>query len=83
MRYILDSNSISVFKNYYPTTFPSFWELVDGIVAEGTLMSVREVFNELQRDNRAAFVLDWAKRNRAIFPIPTDDETAVVGQILV
>lgn len=82
MIYIVDTSSFSVFRNYYPSAFPSFWEGVNALVEDGTIRSVREVFNELQNDNRVAFIQEWAKDHREIFLTPTQAEIDAVTGIL-
>jgi hypothetical protein len=79
---VLDTNSLSVLRNYYPATFPTLWVNLDGLVANGDLVSVREALRELENDNRVTFVQEWAKKNKAVFYTPTDAELEVVGQIL-
>lgn len=80
--YVFDTNSFSVLKNYYPDLFPSLWKLVDELVDAGTIVSVAEVLNELQNDNRDESVIEWAKDHRAVFAKPSDDELVVVQRIL-
>lgn len=82
MIFIFDTNSFSVFRNYYRSAFPSFWEGIDGLAADGTVRSVREVLNELQNDNRVVFIQKWASEHRAIFATPTQAELEAVTEIL-
>lgn len=82
MTAVLDTSSLSVLKSYYPTTFPSLWARFDGLVEDGSILSVREVFNELENDNRITFVLDWAKQHKPIFSTPSDAELLAVAKIL-
>lgn len=82
MIYVFDTNSFSVFRNYYPSRFPSLWTNLDALTADGTIVSVREAFNELQNDNRVAFIQEWAKQHRGIFVTPTNAELLIVSQIL-
>ncbi len=56
MTYVLDNNSLRVLGNYYPTRFPTLWQSVDRLVANGRLISTREVRNELDRLNRSDFI---------------------------
>ncbi len=82
MIFIVDTSSFSVFRNYYPSAFPSFWEGVNALVEDGTIRSVKEVFNELQNDNRVAFIQEWASEHRGIFFTPTQAEIEAVKAIL-
>ncbi|MBI5185090.1 MAG: DUF4411 family protein [Nitrospinae bacterium] len=48
MRYVFDSGAlIDLFNNFYPERFPSLWEKFDRLVNDGTIISVREVYNEI------------------------------------
>jgi hypothetical protein len=70
--YVFDSSTlIDIFRYYYPSRFPSFWEKFDQAVDAETIISVREVRNEIlgQRKDRLS---DWAKAHRNFFASPTD-----------
>ena len=82
MIFVLDTNSLSVLRNYYPASFPSLWSEITAVTQNGTLRSVREVYNELLNDNRSPFVQEWAKQNKAIFARPSRDEISAVREIL-
>ena len=45
---VLDTNSFRVFGNYYPESFPSFWDEIEKLVADGLLVSYREVAKEME-----------------------------------
>lgn len=79
--YVFDSSSIRVLRNYYPDRFPSFWKLFDEAAAIGLVVSVREVYNELQFQLSGTWLWDWVQRHKSLFPQPTADETAFVGEI--
>lgn len=78
--YIVDSNSFIVISNYYPASFPSFWENLNELVAGGRMVSVREVFKELE-GHRSRHLVAWIERNQTIFASPTEAEMSAVGQI--
>lgn len=82
MKYVFDTGAFIVLKNYYPTTFTTLWGRIDALAANGTIVSVREVFNELHNYNDVDFIQDWAKQHKAIFAKPSNDELLVVQQIL-
>lgn len=82
MSYVFDTGAFIVLKNYYPTTFPTLWARLDRFAGDGTIVSVREVFNELHNYNDADFIQDWAKQHRRIFAKPGNDELLVVQKIL-
>lgn len=81
MVYILDSNSFRVLENYYPATFPSFWEQFDAVVAEGRCASVSEVERELERYAARKHLIDWIAANKSIFHTPETDEMDYVAEI--
>lgn len=82
MIYVVDTSSFVVLKNYYPGTFATLWGRINKLAADGTLVSVREVFRELQSYNDSDFIQDWAKEHRPIFAPPASAELAIVQQIL-
>ena len=82
MIYVFDTSAFIVLKNFYPTTFPTLWQRIDAFASDGTIISVREVFNELHNYNDEDFIQDWAKQYKAIFLKPENDELLVVQQIL-
>ena len=81
MTFVIDTNSLAVLKNYYPTTFASLWQEIDGLVARGELVSVEEVYNESQRRLDSTHLSEWVERNRSIFAPPTAEEMAFVAEI--
>lgn len=81
MIYILDTNSFEVVGNYFPGRFPTFWERFEAAVADNTVRSVREVYNEVQERARKEWLRDWARQNRSIFRQPTPKETEFVAEI--
>ena len=82
MTYVFDTGPFIVLKNYYPGTFTTLWNRIDLLAGKGTIVSVREVFNELHNYNDVDFIQDWAKQHKAIFDKPSNDELLIVRQIL-
>ena len=82
MIYVFDTSAFIVLKNFYPATFATLWNRIDALVANGTIVSVREVFNELHNYNDADFIQDWTKQQKAVFDKPSNAELLVVQQIL-
>jgi len=82
MIYVFDTGAFIVFKNFYPSTFPTLWGRLDALAGSGTVISVREVFNELHNYNDADFIQDWAKQHKALFAKPSNAELLIVQQIL-
>lgn len=70
MAYVFDTNSFIVIGHYYPQQFPSFWNKFDQAVEIGKIISVREVFRELDQDASVPHLSDWIKQHRNIFTTP-------------
>lgn len=81
MVYVLDTSSLIVFKNYYPATFPSLWSHISDLIKAEQLISVKEVFRELDGELDSDYVRDWAKTNASIFKTPSPEELAFVSRI--
>lgn len=81
MVYILDTNSIRVIGNYYPDRFPSFWERFDNSVEQEKIVSVREVYRELDYQITKPYLREWVDDHKVMFLIPTQEETNFVSQI--
>lgn len=82
MIYVFDTNSLSVLKNFYPESFPSFWRQWEELVSDGTITSVQEVKRELDNRDGTDFLQAWVKRNKAMFAAPSSEEFMMVQQIL-
>lgn len=81
MQYVFDTNSFRVLENYYPERFPSFWINFNEVVDAGTVISVREVYNEVENQVRPTWLREWVKQRRAIFLTPGSTETEFVADI--
>jgi hypothetical protein len=81
MVFVFDTSSFRVFGHYFPHRFPTIWDNINALVTEERLISVREVFNELNAGGNKPFNLDWIKINRKIFLTPTQEEMVFVGEI--
>jgi hypothetical protein len=82
MIYMFDTSSIRSLQHFYPNVFKTIWYRLDGLVQKQKLISTREVWNELGRQNVSADVLAWAKQNKQIFTTPDAAELLFVAQIL-
>ncbi len=82
MKYVFDTGAFIVLRNFYPATFPSLWKGIDELAESATILSVREVFHELQNFNDADFIQEWARQHKAIYAIPTKEELLVVQELL-
>jgi len=83
MIYIFDTSSLIVTGHYFPERFPSFWKKFDAFVSNGNIVSVREVFNELNAQGVRPHLYDWIKSHQDKFFTPTAEETSFVNQIFV
>jgi ABC-type uncharacterized transport system YnjBCD substrate-binding protein len=79
--YVFDNSPLSVlFRNYYRGRFPTLWKNFDKLIANGGIISTREVVREIE-DSSIAELRDWAKNNPTIFTIPTAAEGTFVAKI--
>jgi hypothetical protein len=70
---------VTIFKNYYPERFPSFWDKFYDYIDGGYISSVREVRKEIAvQDDR---LNSWSKSNPHLFPIPSVDELRFITTI--
>lgn len=81
MIYVFDTSSIRSLQHFYPSVFKTIWDGLDSLIQQKTLISTREVWNELERQNISADVLAWAKQNKRIFTTPSSVELQFVAQI--
>jgi hypothetical protein len=81
--FVFDSNSWRVLENYYPSQFPSFWDRFNGAVDDGSVVSVREVFNELDRQLQTDWMRTWVRAHRGAFLDPAGAETVFVSRIFL
>lgn len=80
MIYVFDSDAlITLFGNYYPMRFPSLWKKFEESIAERKIVSVREVYNEIE--GYSSRLGEWAKGNRDFFYPPSTEELAFVAEI--
>lgn len=82
MIYVFDTSAIVVLKHYFPKRFPTLWKGLEDLVADGDVVSVREVQNELESYNEVDFIQEWIKDNKEIFAKPENAELKVVRGIL-
>lgn len=81
MSYAFDNSPLStLFRNFYRTRFPSLWQRFDALVAQGSILSTREVLREIE-DGPSEILREWSAENGAIFSTPTAEEAAFVTQI--
>ena len=81
MIYVFDTSSLRSLQHFYPSVFKSIWHGLDTLIQQKKLISTREVWNEIGRQNVSADVLAWAKQNKQIFTTPSAAELQFVAQI--
>jgi hypothetical protein len=81
MIYVFDTSSFIVISHYFPDRFPSFWNYLSEYVTNGKIISVKEVFNELDTNYSRQHLREWIKINRSIFRVPEEMEMAFITQI--
>lgn len=79
--HFFDCNSLSVLENYFPDRFPSFWAKFDQGVAEGSILSVREVLKELEALARTDWILKRLSGHANFFQVPESPALAFVAKI--
>ncbi len=83
MIYVFDTNSFRELGSYYPKQFPSFWrEFNQAAEVAKIIISVREVYRELEIYTRHAHITNWVDEHKSIFRKPSVDERNFVTQIL-
>ena len=83
MNYILDTGFFVILREYYPGTFPTFWEKMDQAVKDGYILSVNEVREEILRYRGAQkHLLKWLNDNKSIFADPSEEEQDNLREIL-
>ena len=81
MSYVFDNSPLStLFKTFYRNRFPSLWVRFDHLVANGQIVSTREVLREI-KDGATESLRDWAAQHQQLFTTPTAAEGAFVTRI--
>jgi len=80
MIYVFDSNSFSEMSPYFPDIFPAFWTKFELALANGEILSTREVLLELT-DGPQNHILEWCNNNKSIFEVPNNAELEFVNKI--
>ncbi len=79
--YILDTNVFIALGHYYPSRFPTIWERIETLSAEGKLRSVKEVRRELELNSHFEHIQHWVDKHRHIFSAATEEEGRVITEI--
>ena len=78
--YVFDTSPLSVMlKHYYQSRFPSLWINFERLINLGKVISVSEVFHELE--NGPLSGNQWVNANKFIFTIATESEAHFVRNI--
>ena len=73
MKYVFDTSPfVSLFKNFYPSTFVTLWQNFDALIGAGEIVSTREVYSEIQSYSRC-----HDRRNVAEDPHPPNPAPAL------
>lgn len=80
MKYIFDSGPFIDCRYYFPGVFKSYWNNLNQLAQNKDVLSVREVYNEIQKGSD--IISEWAEKNKDIFEKPSKDEFEIVKDIL-
>ncbi len=81
MIYVFDTSSLSILKDYYPERFRNFWKCFNELVAKSEIISVREVYNELDGKVDRPHIQEWINSHRDIFLPPSAEESQFMREI--
>ena len=81
MIYVFDTSSIRSLQHIFPSVFKSIWNNLETLVDQQQVISTREVFNELERQDVSEEVMSWAKDHKLIFTTPAAPELQFVADI--
>ena len=80
MKYAFDTSPfVSLFNNFYPSTFVTLWQSFDELIEKEEIVSTREVFREIEDQDDE--LKKWAKDHKTVFTTPTAKEGEFVGRI--
>lgn len=79
--YVFDTSSFSLLGNYFPNTFSGFWERFNALAVDGHVISVSEVYKELERQSRHEHLNQWCYANRGLFFASSEEETKWVARM--
>lgn len=81
MVYVFDTNSFIVLSHYYKDQFPSLWKNIGNQVKANKIISVKEVFNEIESYALESDLKIWAKENKKIFQQMNEKESQIMSDI--
>lgn len=75
--YIVDTCSFEKMFQFYPNRFRILWNNINRLTQEGKLLSVYEVYKELNR----GLAVKWKEDNKKIFPKVSEEEAEFIKEI--
>ena len=79
--YVIDSSSLIDLNHTNPIdVFPTVWKKLEGLIDNGTLLSPKEVFNEIRQGDDQ--LTQWVKKQKKMFVNPTPRQIEIVKDIL-
>ena len=67
-------------RDYPPDVFPSLWEKIDELIANGTICSTEEVYIELKKKDDS--LIEWMKTRKQVFTPIEDEIQDIVVELL-
>lgn len=79
--YVFDTTPLlNLFGHYDPAVFPDLWADFNRLLADGRVLSVREVRREIKYGPDA--LLEWVKMNAVVFVAPDAAQTGFLQKML-
>lgn len=79
--YIFDTSSFRELFHFYPQRFPTLWKDFQELVENGTILSVKEVLQEMSVGGTDHSDTKWAKSHKKIFKEPSVEEAQFIAEI--
>lgn len=82
--YVLDSDAWICLKTHYPRDVaPAVWEAIEDLIAEGTIISVHEVYRELLNGGGEDEIRVWAESHSDTFHEMCEVQIAILATELL
>ena len=80
--FVIDTSSIlqAWKRDYPPDTFPTLWQKIEQLAAQGVLIAPSEVLLELERGGDEIY--RWARGQASLFVEPDEEVQGIVGEIV-
>ena len=79
--YVMDTSSFIVMGHFFPERFPSFWLQLNNLADQNLLVSVSEVWKELENRSTRSHLASWVNSRKALFTEPSPAEMEFVREI--